>query len=62
MRRYLYALLGMSLLASVSGCVTTVGGRRSERHDWYVFLFHARAGSHLRYPYGRRLAQGTRRG
>ncbi|HSX82321.1 MAG TPA: DUF3568 family protein [Candidatus Saccharimonadia bacterium] len=27
MRRYLYALLGMSLLASVSGCVTTaVGG------------------------------------
>src|SRR5207247_3349452 len=25
-------------------------GWRSERHGWHVFLFHARAGSHLRCP------------
>ena len=39
MRRYLYALLGMSLLASVSGCVTTgVGGGPNVTAGTYSYL------------------------
>ena len=39
MRRYLCALLGMSLLASVSGCVTTaVGGGPSVTAGTYSYL------------------------
>jgi Protein of unknown function (DUF3568) len=39
MRRYLYALLGMSLLASVSGCVTTaVGGGPSAAAGTYSYF------------------------
>jgi Protein of unknown function (DUF3568) len=39
MRRYLYALLGMSLLASVSGCVTTaVGGGSSVTAGTYSYF------------------------
>ena len=39
MRRYLYALLGMSLLASVNGCVTTaVGGGPSAAAGTYSYF------------------------
>ena len=39
MRRYLYALLGMSLLASVSGCVTAaVGGGPNVTAGTYSYL------------------------
>ena len=39
MRQYLYALLGMSLLASVSGCVTTgVGGGSNVTAGTYSYL------------------------
>jgi Protein of unknown function (DUF3568) len=39
MRRYLYALLGMSLLASVNGCVTTaVGGGSSAAAGTYSYF------------------------
>ncbi len=39
MRRYLYALLGMSLLASVSSCVTTgVGGGSNVTAGTYSYL------------------------
>ena len=39
MRRYLYALLGMSLLASVNGCVTTaVGGGSSPTAGTYSYI------------------------
>jgi Protein of unknown function (DUF3568) len=39
MRRYLYALLGMSLLASISGCVTTaVGGGANAMAGTYSYF------------------------
>jgi hypothetical protein len=39
MRRYLYALLGMSLLASVNGCVTTaVGGGTTATTGTYSYF------------------------
>lgn len=39
MRRYLYALLGMSLLASINGCVTTaVGGGPNAAAGTYSYL------------------------
>ena len=39
MRRYLYALLGMSLLVSISGCVTTgVGGGPNVTAGTYSYL------------------------
>jgi len=39
MRRYLYALLGISLLASVSGCVTTaVGGGANVTAGTYSYF------------------------
>ena len=38
MRRYLYTLLGLSLCASLGGCVTTaVGGGTSATAGTYVF-------------------------